>query len=108
MERGECQLEVSVMVMDQLTGELPGLVVVNIDERREAIAGIFVGLPLFQQTRPHEVAHRLGAVLMAARLHIVVKRAHQLIINRHGCALQCTSFLRTPSHEIAARAPRHL
>lgn len=96
VQRRDGHVSVAVVVVGELLRELARLVVVDIDQRRDAGAGAVVLPGLLQQAGPDEVTHRFRAVLMAACLHIAVERAHQLVVYGHRHALHrrlCPSLL---------------
>ena len=86
VQRGERQLVLIVKGACQALGKLPRGVVIDIDERRHAIAlavGVLRGLP---DAGAGEIADRLRSVLVAARGDDGVELGHQLIVegDRHS------------------------
>jgi hypothetical protein len=88
MQRRDRHVGMAVMIGHQPFRQLPRLVVIDIDQRSDAGTRAVVDLQLFHEARAHEIAHGFRTVLMPARLHILVERAHQFVVDRHGYALQ--------------------
>ena len=87
MHGGDGEIAVAVMIVHQPLRQLPRFVIIDIDQRRHAAPRAVVDPRLRHQARANEIAHRLGAVLMARGPHVGVEAVHQFVVDGHGHAL---------------------
>ena len=91
VHRGERQLVMVVEGVGQPLGELPRVVVVDIDQRGHAIALLVERLGRLPDAGAGEVADRLRAVLIAAGLDDAIELGHELVVDGDGHALHGNS-----------------
>jgi len=87
VKRRKRQLVMLVKGGHQPLGQIPRLVVIDIDQGRHAIPAAAGLLRSLLNSRPRQVPDGLGAVLVSPRLDDAVEIVHEVVVDRDGYAL---------------------
>jgi hypothetical protein len=91
MQRGERQVVMLVEGIDQPFRQLARMVVVDIDQRRDAVRRAAAFRRRLAQPRSRQVADRFRAILVAAQRDQPVELDHEVVVEGDGHALHGAS-----------------